>query len=331
MKSSMDFEEKSVEKAVQKACAELNIAPEKLKYDIISHGSSGIFGLVGAKKALIRVQVTDNQMATAATETIAPVASDAEIAAANREAVSALVDEAFGIAPAETERAPAPEIAAETKVVPQAEKTKTRGEGRRRTRTKAPKAPEAPEAQARPEAQAPPETETDQPMTDEAREATIGVAEALIRTIVDSLAAGAEVTVEKSRPGRRPRIHIRGQDAGMLIGKKGQNLEAIQYLVDKVVNKQCNQANPVVIDIEDYLESRKAELKELAVRMAQKAQDTGKPASINRMNAQDRRVVHMALKNNKAVRTQSVGSGYFRKLIIYPKKKAAQNQETSTE
>ena len=59
MKSFLDFEEKNVEKAVQKACADLNVSRDKLKYDIISHGSSGIFGLVGTKKALIRVFVPD--------------------------------------------------------------------------------------------------------------------------------------------------------------------------------------------------------------------------------------------------------------------------------
>ena len=63
MKAFLDFEEKSVEKAVQKACAELNISKEKLKYDIISYGSSGIFGLVGAKKALIRVSVPEDSAA----------------------------------------------------------------------------------------------------------------------------------------------------------------------------------------------------------------------------------------------------------------------------
>lgn len=286
MKSFLDFEEKSVEKAVQKACTELKIAPEKLKYDIISHGSSGIFGLVGAKKALIRVSVSSSKLikkAASAADHAGLAESDAEIAASTRESVSALVDEAFGAPPAEIET-PA-DTAAEAGV------------------------------------------EIDEGPPDEGWEAAIAVAEGLIRAIVDTLAAGSEVTVETSRPGRRPRIHIRGRDAGMLIGKKGQHLEAIQYLVDKVVNKQCNQANPVIIDIENYLDNRKAELKELALRMAQKAQGTGKPAILNRMNAQDRRVVHMILKNNKSVRTQSMGSGYYRKLIIYPKKKAARNQK----
>ncbi len=121
-------------------------------------------------------------------------------------------------------------------------------------------------------------------------------------------------------------IEVKANEPGILIGKKGQTLEAIQYLIDKVVNKQCGKGNRIIIDVEGYVESRKAELTDLASRLAKKASKTGKPSTMSRMNAHDRRVVHVTLKNNQSVRTQSVGEGYYRKLIIFPKKKGNKRQ-----
>jgi spoIIIJ-associated protein len=106
----------------------------------------------------------------------------------------------------------------------------------------------------------------------------------------------------------------------MLIGKRGQTLEAIQYLVEKIVNKQNEHRVRVLVDVEGYLKTRKSNLQKLAAKMAEKAQKTQKPVTIGQMNAYDRRTVHLHLKSNSAVRTQSVGEGYYRKLIIFPKK-----------
>jgi spoIIIJ-associated protein len=71
------------------------------------------------------------------------------------------------------------------------------------------------------------------------------------------------------------------------------------------------------------METRKANLKHLAFKMADKAKKTGRPATINQMSAQDRRIVHLALKDDLQVRTQSMGEGYYRRLVIFPKKKNA--------
>jgi spoIIIJ-associated protein len=69
------------------------------------------------------------------------------------------------------------------------------------------------------------------------------------------------------------------------------------------------------------METRKANLKHLALKMAEKAKKTGRPATINQMSAQDRRIVHLALKEDAQVRTQSMGDGYYRRLVIFPKKR----------
>lgn len=100
----------------------------------------------------------------------------------------------------------------------------------------------------------------------------------------------------------------------------------MQYLVEKIVNKQCEQRVRLLVDVEGYLETRKANLKSMATKMAEKAKRRNKPVTIGQMNAYDRRTVHMHLKNNNAVRTQSVGEGYYRKLIIFPKKRRRGNR-----
>ena len=141
----------------------------------------------------------------------------------------------------------------------------------------------------------------------------------LSRKILTAMAIEADVSVENGPDACR--INVKASEPGVLIGKKGQTLDAIQYLVDKIVAKQCGKGNHILFDVEGYVASRKTELADLAAKLAAKTMKTGKPSTMTRMNAHDRRIVHVSLKSNPLVRTQSVGDGYYRKLIIFPKKK----------
>ena len=76
-----------------------------------------------------------------------------------------------------------------------------------------------------------------------------------------------------------------------------------------------------MVDVKGYLGARKANLKKMASKMADKVIKTNKPVTVGQMNAYDRRIVHMSLKDNQNVRTQSMGEGYYRKLVIFPKRK----------
>jgi spoIIIJ-associated protein len=104
--------------------------------------------------------------------------------------------------------------------------------------------------------------------------------------------------------------------------KRGQTLDAIQSIVEKVINKHRENRTRVLVDIEGYLETRKENLEKLAMRLAEKSIRTGKPMSLGEMNAYDRRIVHIALKENPDVQTRSRGEGPLRKLVIFPKKKS---------
>ena len=87
-----------------------------------------------------------------------------------------------------------------------------------------------------------------------------------------------------------------------------------------MINKKSTNRVRVLVDVEGYLEKRKNNLKQMASRMGEKAKRTKKPVTIGQMNAHDRRIVHIHLKDEKGIRTQSIGDGYYRKLMIFPKK-----------
>ena len=87
-----------------------------------------------------------------------------------------------------------------------------------------------------------------------------------------------------------------------------------------MINKKSTNRVRVLVDVEGYLDKRKSNLQLMASRMAEKAKRTQKPVTIGQMNAHDRRLVHIHLKDESGVRTQSIGDGYYRKLMIFPKK-----------
>ncbi|RLB84797.1 MAG: RNA-binding protein [Deltaproteobacteria bacterium] len=316
MKSFLDFEEKNVEKAVQKACAELNVSRDKLKYDIISHGSSGIFGLVGTKKALIRVFVPDLPKGKSFSDASVIAGHgnknlNSDTAQSEKDTISALVDEAFG------------EVKNVAGSVEKAKKTKKTKKNNKIVKPEKAKKPEKPQSLGKNEPvekSKPPLATTEDPSIN--NEAAICAAQDLVHEIFRAMSIEAEMSVSVNSESDQCWVNVKVSEPGILIGKRGQTLEAIQYLVDKVVNKQCGKGTRVIFDVEGYVESRKSELKELASRMASKAVKTGKPSTMTRMNAHDRRIVHVSLKGNRSVRTQSIGDGYYRKLIIFPKKKS---------
>ena len=152
----------------------------------------------------------------------------------------------------------------------------------------------------------------------------------VLQRIVDAITSDAKVSAQED--SERIFLNVSGGNAAILIGKKGQTLEAIQSLVEKIVNKHNNNNHSdkirVQVDVEGYLETRKANLEKLAMRLADKSKRIRKPISLGPMSAYDRRIVHLALKNDPEVRTKSRGEGYIRKLLIFPKKNNLQRQQS---
>jgi spoIIIJ-associated protein len=113
-------------------------------------------------------------------------------------------------------------------------------------------------------------------------------------------------------------LNIRGDGSGLLIGKRGQNLDAIQYIVNKAVHHSANGHKRIIIDTEEYRKRREESLVALAVRLGEKVKTTNKPVTVGHMNAHDRRVIHMAMQNDETLTTKSRGEGEYRKILILP-------------
>lgn len=222
--STLEIEEKSVEDAIAAACKQLQLPREQLEIEIISKGSSGIFGIVGAKKAKIRV-VPKVLTAEAAAERAKSVLSE----------ILKHVD---------------------------------------------------------------------------------------LPTVVE--AESKEDTVC---------LNIISNGSGLLIGKRGKTLNALQYLVSKILQKELAENIPVVVDTENYRSKREGSLTELAQQLSDKVKRTHRPLTTGPMNSQDRRIIHLALKEDQEVRTKSKGEGNLRRVVIYPVKrgKNPQNKIAITE
>ncbi|MCG6910452.1 MAG: Jag N-terminal domain-containing protein, partial [Deltaproteobacteria bacterium] len=229
MSPIVEFEGKTVEMAVQRACESLNIPEKKLKHDIISHGSSGIFGLVGAKKAKIRVTVPEKEKA----------------GKKKRPEEKKRVDDA-GVR----------ERVAET---------------------------------------------FDDQEQENVTEELVQIGKDALRTMIDQITSDAVIDVDSN--GERIFYNVTGGNTAILIGKRGQTLEAMQYLVEKIVNKQGGKRVRIEVDVEGYLENKRQKLEALALKLSEKVKRTNKPATVGQLNAYDRRIVHLALKADGEIRT----------------------------
>ncbi len=113
-------------------------------------------------------------------------------------------------------------------------------------------------------------------------------------------------------------LNIQGDGDGLLIGKHGQNLDALQHIVNKAVNKSANGKKMIIVDTEAYRKRREESLVTLAERLGQKVKKTRKTVTVSNMNAHDRRIIHMTLQGDAALLTKSRGEGEYRKIIIMP-------------
>jgi len=241
----MDFIEvtgKTVDDAITEACQKLSVTSDRLDYEVIEKGSSGIFGFA-AKPALIKARVLD------------PNAKKAEEAVEVKEPV-------------------VEEKKEEVKVEVNSS-----------------------------------EVNTNIPAQDPK--------EFLSKVFA---AMGMEVNVDVKTSEKEMNIELSGSDMGVLIGKRGQTLDSLQYLTSLVVNKGQKEYIRVKVDTENYRERRKETLENLAKNLAYKAKRTKRPVSLEPMNPYERRIIHSSLQNDKYVTTHSEGEEPYRKVIITPVK-----------
>ena len=124
------------------------------------------------------------------------------------------------------------------------------------------------------------------------------------------------IEVKYNEDNRNMNIELSGDEMGVLIGKRGQTLDSLQYLVSLVVNKDSEEYIRVKVDTEDYRNRRKETLENLAKNIAYKVKRTKRPVSLEPMNPYERRIIHSALQNDRFVTTHSEGEEPFRRVVV---------------
>ena len=113
-------------------------------------------------------------------------------------------------------------------------------------------------------------------------------------------------------------IDITGDREGILIGRHGRTLDALQLLINRMVNRRIKEPVRIVVDIDSYRSRRADALARMAVRVGDRVKTTGKSMTIGPFNAHDRRIIHIALKEDPSLRTESIGEGDIKKISIIP-------------
>jgi spoIIIJ-associated protein len=147
------------------------------------------------------------------------------------------------------------------------------------------------------------------------------------RTVLEQILSKipVEAEVESSIENGAIYLNIKGDGSGLLIGKKGQTLDALQFLVNKIINKENAPGHKVeiVVDTENYRLRKTENLRDMALKTSQRAKRTFKPVSMTPMPPHERRIIHMILAEDREVYTKSYGEGALRRIIVYPRRGAA--------
>ncbi|MBQ8247470.1 MAG: protein jag [Lachnospiraceae bacterium] len=141
-----------------------------------------------------------------------------------------------------------------------------------------------------------------------------------LKDVLASMSITATVEAKYSEEEKTLEVVLNGEDMGVLIGKRGQTLDSLQYLVSLVVNKGTSEYIRVKVDTENYRERRKLTLENLAKNIAFKVKRTKRSVSLEPMNPYERRIIHSALQNDKYVTTHSEGEEPYRKVVVSLKK-----------
>ena len=143
-------------------------------------------------------------------------------------------------------------------------------------------------------------------------------AAALLETVIQYMGMEATVVSQQHEDGTI-HLNVDSPDSAILIGRKGQNLSALQYLLNRMIHNEDEEApERIIIDVEGYLDRHKAQLEELARETADKARETGKSQRVKPMPPQERRILHLTLQDDPSVKTYSVGSAQMRSVVVAP-------------
>lgn len=147
-------------------------------------------------------------------------------------------------------------------------------------------------------------------------EEALGKARTVLEAILERMRVQGRITA--SWRDRRILLEVKSFDGGLLIGRGGRTLEALQYLVNRILDSGEERIEKVVVDVEGYRRRREEELRTLSLRLAAKARVMKEPIATIPLSPHDRRIVHLTLQEDRGVKTASEGTGFYRRVIISP-------------
>ncbi len=316
MEDYVQFSAKTKSEAITKACIELGTSSDQLDIQVVSEGSSGFFG-IGSKPAIIKVRkietVSDEEEIKEIVDTVKveaikedenrkkapkPVKKQAPRQEEKKEPKKAdLAKE-----PKEKPVKPAKEKTYKERPVKERQPKETEGTVKERQPKERPVKPSKPV-----------EVITDPQEIKEIEERAI----VFLKDVFASMDLGeVEITSKYNTTDGCLEVDFEGEDMGILIGKRGQTLDSLQYLTSLVVNKGKSNYIRVKLDTEDYRRRRKETLENLARGIAYKVKKTRKPVVLEPMNPYERRIIHSSLQGNKYVETISEGEEPYRHVVV---------------
>ena len=283
-KTTLEIIAPTVEEAIAQGLAQLGLTADAVSVEVLDAGNKGLFGL---GKPQVRVRLT-----------VVP-------------------EGGFSAAEAEPSVEPKKEARKESR----RGETKSSSPALPAGRTPGPSivsAPTTPAVSMREDAPVAAETES-QPEHD----ALLDHTESVVSKLLHLLKLEAQVSAHygpAERDGRRNiHVDIRGNDLSVLIGRRSETLSAFQYVASLIVGKQTEQFIQLVVDVEGYRDRREKQLIQMAKRMADQVTKNGRRQTLEPMPSSERRVIHIALRDHPAVRTESTGEEPYRKVVILPK------------
>ena len=278
---------RTIEEAISQGLEHLGVSISDVTVDILEEGSKGLFGLFGSRPAKVRLSMKDDS---------------------GEEDAHSILENAL------QEDAPKPKKESKSKKAPKAEEKKAEAPAQEQADKPAPKPKKAKEKKEKKE-EAPAEPKEIVPAPQADRETAAGRAQEFLQNLTQLMGVNVSVAVSTDEEGN-VRVNMEGDTLGILIGRRGETLDALQYLTSLQVNKGQNSYTRVTLDTEGYRAKREEALVRLANRMANRAQKTGRKVSMEPMNPYERRILHSALQDHPAVTTHSEGEEPNRHVVI---------------
>lgn len=276
---------KTLDDAITEALVQLGVTSDRLEYDVIEKGSPGFLG-IGMKQAVIRAWRKEEP---------------------KEESVDEIAEELI-------KEAVPTDITLDTKEEKEPKKPKKENKEPRKAAQKSGKKEIKKEQkkEAKPEEKTEPRHETELAKVEDA---TIKECETFLQNVLQAMHMEVELCSKVDEEGALS-IEMKGDNMGILIGKRGQTLDSLQYLTNRVANKMQAGYVRVKLDTEDYRERRKETLENLARNIAHKVKRTRKPVTLEPMIPYERRIIHSALQGDKNVTTHSEGEEPYRRVVV---------------